>query len=113
MTTATQSAGTSTEFGNDQFRAAAKVYAEHKRVIDAIANGVSKASGGYESFDDCLAQVGKAWGALQNMAENGDGYTPPKDGPFGANNAGLIGRSLTGAATSVSDIRKAFNALGK
>lgn len=112
-TTETKAVGTSTEFGIDQFRAVAKVYAEHKRVIDAIATGVSKSKGGYDSFEDALAQVGRAWNVLRDMANDADGFTPPVEAGFGSNSAGVIGRSLTGETTTVGELRRAFNELGK
>lgn len=101
------------EFGADVFKANAKLYVEHKRVIDAIATGVAKSNSGYDSFDDAIAQVSKVWNALRSQVSGGAGYTPPPADGFGSNNASQIASSLTGDRTSVGDIRKAFANHGK
>lgn len=105
--------GTSVEFGAELFKANAALYVRHKRVIDAIATGVSKANGGYESFDDAIAQVSQAWEALRSQVTDGAGYTPDASQGFGSNNASQIASALTGDKTSVTEIRKAFANLGK
>ena len=101
------------EFSADRFKANAKLYVEHKRVIDAIATGIAKSKGGYENFDDAIAQVRKVWDALQSQKLEGTGYTPKPDDGFGSNNASQIASSLMGDRTSIGDIRKAFALMGK
>lgn len=104
---------TSVEFGADKFRANAKLYTEHRRVIDAIATGVAKAKGGYDSFDDAIATIAKIWKTLRLQVEKGAEYTPPVEMGFGSNNASQIASALTGDRTSVGEIRKAYADLGK
>ena len=104
---------TSVEFGADRFKANASLYAENKRAVDAIATGIAKAKGGYDSFDDAIATITQAWEALRNQVVKGVEYTPPVNMGFGSNNAGQIAGALTGDRTSVGDIRKAFSTLGK
>lgn len=104
---------TSVDFGIDTFRSNAKLYAEHKRVIDAIATGISKANGGFDNFDDAIATVSKVWAALREQVVDGAGFTPPVELGFGSNNASQVAAALTGDKSSVTEIRKAFAGLGK
>ncbi len=104
---------TKTEFGAEQLQANAALYVMHKRALDAIATGIAKPNGGYDNFDDFVAQIRKVWDILRNQVENGAKFTPPVEMGFGSNNASQIASSLTGDRTSVGDIRKAFATLGK
>jgi len=103
----------STVITAQEFVQNAKAYSEHKRVIDAIATGIAKAKGGYDNFDDAIAQLTKVWDKLQDQKERGGMYTPDASMGFGSSNASQIASALTGDRASVGDIRKAFNLLGK
>lgn len=111
--TATERTSEKVEYSADQFKANAKAYVEHKRLVDAIAIGIAKSTGGYDNFDDAIAQVRKVWESLRAQVTNGAGYTPPPADGFGSNNASQIAESLTGDRTSVGDIRKAMTKAGK
>ena len=104
---------TSVDFSATEFRRNAKAYAEHKRVVDAIATGIAKANGGYDNFDDAIAQIRSVWDSLRDQVTRGGGYTPDAAQGFGSNNAAQIASALTGDKTSVTEIRKAFATLGK
>ena len=104
---------TSVDVWARKFKGNAVSYAAHKRVIDAIASGVAKANGGYDNFDDAIAQVKDVWDALREQVADGGGYTPPVEMGFGSNNGSQIASALTGDKTSVTEIRKAFANLGK
>lgn len=113
MSNANTVEATSTGFGAAEFRAAAKLYAEHKRVVDAIATGIAKTKGGYDNFDDAIAQLTEVWEALSDMKVHGGLYTPDRSQGFGPYNASQIASTLTGDRASVADIRKAFANMGK
>ena len=104
---------TSTEFSLEQFQANARSYAAHKGVIDAIAKQIARPKGGYDNFDDAIAQVSAVWRALRDQAVDGAGFTPPVELGFGSNNAAQVAGALTGDKVSVAEIRKSFAALGK
>lgn len=104
---------TSVEFGEERFKVNAKLYAQHKRVIDAIASGISKPKDGYDSFDDAIAQVSAVWSALRDQVAEGGHYTPPVSQGFGSSNAAQVASALTGDRASVTEIRKSFAQLGK
>lgn len=101
------------EFSADVFKANAKLYAEHKRVVDAIATGIAKPKGGYDNFDDAIVQITKVWESLQVQVTDGAGFTPPVEAGFGSNNGSQIASSLIGDRTSVGAIRKAMADHGK
>lgn len=96
---------TSTEFGADTFRRNAKVYAQHKRLVDAASR--------YDSLDDAKAALTAVWESLENQVATGGGYTPAVDLGFGSDNASQIASAILGRKTSVTETRKAFAALGK
>jgi len=102
-----------TEFGAEMFKRNAALYAQNRRVIDAIATGIAKPTGGYDSFDDALATITAVWKTLREQAAKGAEYTPPISMGFGSSNAAQVGSALTGDRTSVGEIRKAYALLGK
>lgn len=112
MSTAVQNA-TSVEFGADHLKANAKQYTAHKAVIDAIAKGISRVKGGYETFDDAIALVREAWESLEDQVKRGAGYTPDRDLGFGSNSARQVAEDLLGLRPGVSATRTQFNKLGK
>ena len=97
--------GTAVEFGADQFHAAAKSYADAKRIIDAASS--------YDSVDDAVAALRSAWEKLESMAAEGQGYTPPTELGFGSNSASVIAESLLGRRATVGTIRKLMAGIGK
>ena len=98
-------------FGADTFKRNAKLYVKHKRVVDAIATGVSKKQ--YDSFDDAIAAIRLVWDALEDQLTNGGAYTPPVELEFGSDNASQIAGALLGRKVSVASVRKAFASHGK
>jgi hypothetical protein len=103
--TATADKAKSVEFGSDQFLANAKVYAEHKRIVDAASR--------YDNVDDAVAAIKTAWAALEGQIEDGSGYTPDASLGFGSDNATVIAESILGRRPTVGAIRKAFAGMGK
>lgn len=103
----------STDFGVDTFKRNAALYSQHRRLIDAIATGIAKVKGGYDSFDDAIATVKTVWESLREQSAKGAEYTPPIAMGFGSNNAAQIADAVTGERTSVGEVRKALAALGK
>jgi hypothetical protein len=97
--------GTSTEFGQSQFLANARLYRSHK----ALVNAASK----YDNVEDAIAMLTAVWEALQGQVDNGAGYTPDRELGFGSDNGQVIAESITGIRTTVTATRKAFADLGK
>ena len=108
MTTATATAATTdkaVEFGPEQFIGNARLYAEHKRIVDAVSR--------YDNLDDAVAALTDTWDALEKQSKIGGGYTPPVEAGFGSDNAGQIASALIGQRSLVSSTRKAFATVGK
>ncbi len=101
MSTATETA----VFTSEEFLANAKIYREHKRLVDGAS--------GYDGLDDAIVALTSAWEAMEAQIENGSGFTPPTELGFGSDNAAVIGESILGRRNTVGATRKAFSGLGK
>lgn len=81
--------------------------AKFKRLVDAIA------AIGVNEREDHLARVEELIGLLENMADNGHGYTPPSGKGFGSDNGAVVAEKLLGKAQTVGATRTAFSNWGK
>ncbi len=81
--------------------------AKFKSLVNAIA------ALGVDERQDHLARVDVLIGRLQDMRDNGGGYTPPSGKGFGSDNAAVIAGKILGQAQTVGATRKAFSDWGK
>jgi len=93
------------DFGVEQFKANATLYAENKRLVDAVAR--------CDSLDDAIATVTKVWDAFEGQIEHGSGYTPGKELGFGSENGQQIAETILGRRATDAAIKKAVSNLGK
>jgi hypothetical protein len=89
------------EFGAVEFKAMATVYKADK----AIVNAASK----YDSLDDAVAALTKAWNAIDEAGQAGAGYTPSTDLGFGSDNTLIVTEKILGRATGIGATRKALS----
>lgn len=94
-----------TEFDLSVLKANAAVYHGAKRIVDAASS--------YDSLDDAVAALSKAWGVIESQIESGGGFTPPRELGFGSDNAAVIAESILGGRNTIGKTRKAFNDMGK
>jgi len=105
MTTATATTDKAVEFRAEHFIGNARLYVEHKRLVDAASK--------YDNVDDATNALMDVWAALDNQSKIGGGYTPPVEAGFGSDNGSQIAATILGRKSSVNETRKAFAALGK
>jgi hypothetical protein len=106
--------GTGSEkFTDAQFDEVASAYggdedgAKFKRLYDACA------AIGIDELGQAMSRVDNLTLLLNNMAENGQGHTPPSGKGFGSDNAAVIAEKILGRAQTVGATRKAFSDWGK
>ena len=103
----TQSTGTSTDFGANELKANAAVYASHKKIMDGAS--------GHDSLDDAIAALTRVWTVMESQVVEGtkSRYTPPRDLGFGSDSAAVIAESILGRRNGIGATRSAFKNLGK
>lgn len=110
QSTVQQSLGTFTEA---DFDAVANLYGGHasgakfKRLMDVAA------ALGVDDLESYIVDLNELIGTLRDMAERGQGHTPPAGKNFGSDNAAVIADKILGNAQTVGDTRKAFADWGK
>jgi hypothetical protein len=95
-------------FGAEQFIGLASEYASDKkvkRVVDALCSAS-------DNREDVLASALEIIGRLEEMSDNGSGYTPDNSLGFGSDNAATIADTLLGRRASAGEVRKRFNKVG-
>jgi len=92
-------------FCADVLVANAKLYAANKRLVDAASQ--------YDNLDDAIASLRRVWDVLESQIRDGGVYTPSTELGFGSDNASQIAAAILGRKTSVVEVRKAFQKLGK
>lgn len=100
---------TTVTFGQTEFKAVGDLYgskASVKRLVDAL-NGCG------DNVEDDLSVALECRTALEDMAENGAGYTPDVSLGFGSDNSATIGSKILGRSTTAGATRKAFAKIGK
>jgi hypothetical protein len=96
---------TGTEFGVAEFLASARFYDQNRKAVDLQAE--------YPSLEAALEAVTQGWNIVQNMIDDGAGYTPAAQLGFGSESAAAIGESIRGLRPTPSKIRSLFAKAGK
>ncbi|GAG15507.1 unnamed protein product, partial [marine sediment metagenome] len=71
------------------------------------------AASGFDSLDDAIAGLTRAWTVIVTASENGSGFTPKNVEGFGSESAQVIAEGIMGVRRTVGSIRKALNNHGK
>lgn len=94
-------------FGAEDFKSVCKLYADRKtkRLVDAVS--------ACDNIEQAISKVRTCWDALQSMADNGAGYTPPDNEGWQGMSAQAISLALMGLRPDTGQIRKAVSNFGK
>ncbi len=105
MSKSSSVAETAVDFGVDQFTENARLYRNHKAIMNAAS--------GYDNLDDAIAALTSVYKTYERQSDIGGSFTPAVELGFGSDNSAQIAEKILGRQKSVGAIRTALANVGK